>query len=292
VIAALVLTAALVEESFDPSERGIDLAGQVLAVGALAGLVFFLIEGGRLGWGSPPVLAALAVALASTVAFIRLELRRRDPMLQLGYFRDRTFSAANAGSALMNLGTLGALFAFSIYLQEGEGESPLVAGLHLLPWMGALAIFAPLGGRIAGGAGPRLPAGVGLLLSGAGLLTAAFLPDHHGTPALIAFGVNGVGLGLATPALVSAATAAVPPERAGMAAAVNNTARQAGGAIGVALIGAIGGIEAALAVAGAVLLAGGLIGLSLIGGGFAKRPRTAAGHQPSGSPRRSRAAMP
>ena len=291
VVAAVVSTAVLVEESFDPSERGVDVPGQLLAVGSLAGLVFFLIEGDRLGWGSPPVVAALVVAAASAVAFIRIELRKRDPMLQLGYFRNRTFSAANAGSAMMNLGTLGALFAFSIYLQEGEGESPLVAGLHLLPWMGSLAVVAPLGGRIAASLGSRLPAGLGLGLSGVGLLVAAFVPDHHGPVALIAFGFAGIGLGFATPALVSAATAAVPAERAGMAAAVNNTARQAGGAIGVALIGAIAGIEAALAVAGAVLLVGAAIGLGLIGdrpaGPARARATSPARRSPLGTPGRA-----
>ena len=265
VAVAVISTALLVEESFDPSERGVDVPGQLLAVGALFGLVFFLIEGDKLGWSSAPVVAALVVAVVCAVSFIRTELRRREPMLQLGYFANRTFSAANAGSALMNLGTLGALFAYSIYLQEGEGESPLVAGLHLLPWMGTLALIAPLGGRIAGTLGPRLPAGLGLTLSGAGLLVAALVPDHHGTIALIAFAVNGIGLGFATPALVSAATASVPAERAGMAAAVNNTARQAGGAIGIALIGAVAGIETALVIAGMVLLVGGAIGIGLIG---------------------------
>src|SRR5262249_49010073 len=201
----------------------------------------------------PPVVSALVAAVGCAIAFVRVELRRREPMLQLGYFRNRTFSAANAGSALMNLGTLGALFAFSIYLQEGGGESPLGAGPHRVPWMGSLALVAPLGGRIAGSRGPRLPAGLGLSLSGAGLLAAPLLPDHHGTLALIAFGLNGVGLGLATPALVSAATEAVPAERAGMAAAVDNTAPQAGGAhggapdrararVGGALWGARGGV--------------------------------------------------
>jgi DHA2 family methylenomycin A resistance protein-like MFS transporter len=258
---AIVSTALLVEESFDPSERGVDVPGQLLAVGFLAGVVFFLIEGGRLGWGAAPVVGALVAALLCGAGFLRTELRRSDPMLQLGYFRNRTFSAANAGSGLMNLGTLGALFAFSIFLQQEQGESPIEAGLHLLPWMGALAIVAPLGGKIAGDLGPRLPAGLGLGLSGAGLVAAALLPDHHGTLALIAFGLNGIGLGLATPALVSAATAAVPADRAGMAAAVNNTARQAGGAIGVALIGAIAGIEVALAIAGGILLLGGAIAL-------------------------------
>jgi MFS transporter, DHA2 family, methylenomycin A resistance protein len=264
VVLAVALTALLVEESRDPSERSLDIRGQLLAIGLLAGLVFFLIEGGRMGWAVPPVITALAVAVASAVFFVRTELRRRDPMLQLGYFENPTFSAANAGSGLMNLGTLGALFAFSIYLQQQEGESPIQAGLHILPWTGTLAVFAVVGGRIAQRVGPRLPAGLGLALTGACFVAVALMPSQDGAGALVALGIGGIGLGIATPALVSAATASVPPPRAGMAAAVNNTARQAGGAIGVALIGAIGAITAAMAVAGGVLLAGGAIGLGLI----------------------------
>jgi MFS transporter, DHA2 family, methylenomycin A resistance protein len=261
---AVALTLALVEESSDPGERSIDVRGQLFAVGGLAGLVFFLIEGGRLGWGVPPVISALAVAVISAIVFIRTELRRRDPMLQLGYFQNQTFSAANAGSGLMNLGTLGALFAFSIYLQQEQGESPIEAGLHILPWTGTLAIFAVVGGRIAQRFGARFPAGLGLGLTGVSFVVVAMLPSQDGAAALLALGLAGIGLGVATPALVSAATAAVPAPRAGMAAAVNNTARQAGGAIGVALIGAIGAIQAAMAVAGAILLLGGGIGLGLI----------------------------
>jgi MFS transporter, DHA2 family, methylenomycin A resistance protein len=264
VVVATALTLALVEESSDPGERRIDVRGQVFAVGLLAGVVFFLIEGGRLGWTVPPVVSALAVAMVSAVVFIRTERRRRDPMLELGYFEDPTFSAANAGSGLMNLGTLGALFAFSIYLQQQEGESPIQAGLHILPWTAGLAVFAIIGGRIAQRFGPRLPAGLGLAATGVAFVVVALLPSQDGPAALVALGFAGIGLGIATPALVSAATAAVPAPRAGMAAAVNNTARQVGGAIGVALIGAIGAITAAMAVAGGVLLLGGTIGLSLI----------------------------
>jgi MFS transporter, DHA2 family, methylenomycin A resistance protein len=264
VAVALTLTLALIEESSDPRERSIDVRGQLAAIGLLAGLVFFLIEGGRLGWAVPPVVTAFVVASLCAVAFIRTELRRRDPMLQLGYFENRTFSAANAGSGLMNLGMLGALFAFSIYLQQQEGESPIEAGLHILPWVGTLAVFALLGGRIAQRFGSRLPAGLGLMTTGLSMVVVALLPSQDGPAALFALGVGGMGLGVATPALVSAATAAVPAPRAGMAAAVNNTARQAGGAIGVAMIGAIGAIQAAMAVAGGILLLGGTIGLSLI----------------------------
>jgi DHA2 family methylenomycin A resistance protein-like MFS transporter len=279
---SIALTMWLVEESSDPADRSIDVRGQLFAIGLLAGLVFFLIEGGRLGWGAPPVLSALAVAVIGGIAFIRTELRRREPMLQLGYFQNQTFSAANAGSGLMNLGTLGALFAFSIYLQQQEGESPLQAGLHILPWTGTLAIFAVLGGRIAQRFGPRLPAGLGLGLTGLSFVAVALVSSQDGAAALLALGIAGIGLGVATPALVSAATAAVPAPRAGMAAAVNNTARQAGGAIGVALIGAITAIRVAMGVAGGILLFGSAMALALIGERAA--PERAIGRATSPAP--------
>jgi DHA2 family methylenomycin A resistance protein-like MFS transporter len=229
------------------------------------------------------VVLALVVAVVCGIAFIRTELRRSDPMLQLGYFRDPTFSAANAGSGLMNLGTLGALFAFSIFLQQDEGESPIQAGLHILPWTGTLAVFAVLGGAIAQRFGPRLPAGIGLGLTGVSFLVVALLASQTGAAALIALGVAGVGLGIATPALVSGATEAVPASRAGMAAAVNNTARQAGGAIGVALIGAIGAIRVAMGVAGGIVLLGGAIALALIGPRGAARRATDRATSPAPS---------
>jgi DHA2 family methylenomycin A resistance protein-like MFS transporter len=87
VVIGLGLTLALVQESSDPGERSLDLRGQLFAIGLLAGLVFFPIEGGRLGWGVPPVVSALVVAVLSAIVFIRTELRRRDPMLELDYSR-------------------------------------------------------------------------------------------------------------------------------------------------------------------------------------------------------------
>jgi MFS transporter, DHA2 family, methylenomycin A resistance protein len=186
VAVALGLTLALIEESRDPRERSIDFRGQLAAVGLLAGLVFFLIEGGRLGWAVPPVVTALIVAVLCAALFIRTELRRRDPMLQLGYFQNQTFSAANASSGLMNLGMLGALFAFGIYLQQDQGESPIQAGLHILPWVGTLAVFAVFGGRLAQRLGARLPAGLGLMTTGFSMVVVALLPSQDGPAALFA----------------------------------------------------------------------------------------------------------
>jgi MFS transporter, DHA2 family, methylenomycin A resistance protein len=157
----------------------------------------------------------------------------------------------------MNLGMLGWLFAFSLFLQRTQGHSPIETGLRLLPVFAPLALLAPLGGRLVSAAGPRVPAAAGLALSGAAIIALEGAgPGTAYSSIWLPLALAGLGLAAATPALVSAATAALPKERAGIAAGVNNGARQTGGAVGVAVIGGIAAIHAAVLVAGATLLAG------------------------------------
>ncbi|MFL5860749.1 MAG: DHA2 family efflux MFS transporter permease subunit [Solirubrobacteraceae bacterium] len=242
-----------------------DLLGQALGTAALAGLVFALIEGGRAGFGSVAALAGGVIALAALAGFLGAERRSRRPLLDLSWFRRRDFSGANAGSALMNLGTLGGIFAIGLYLQQDRGLSPLAAGLNLVPLALPLAALTPFTGRLVGVVGARLPAGLGLLASGAGYLGAALLADGINNPLGWAFlALAGTGMGFAVPALVAGATDALGPDRAGIAAAVNNTARQVGGAIGVALIGAFAVVSTALTASGAALVLGGTTALALM----------------------------
>jgi len=261
-VAAVLLTRVAVDESSDPSGEGLDVRGQVFGAGFLALTVFALIEGHHLGWASPAVVAAGVLAVVCLGSFLAAERAAPRPMLELRYFSERGFSAANVGAGLMNLGTLGALFALSLFLQRTQGHSPLDTGLRLLPWLGPLALLAPLSGRLTAAIGPRLPAALGLLAAGAGylLLTGTGPDTGFGAtwPPLV---LAGLGLAAATPALVTGATAAVPRERSGMASAVNNTARQVGGAIGIALIGGLSTIGAALAVSAAALVCGGSLAL-------------------------------
>jgi DHA2 family methylenomycin A resistance protein-like MFS transporter len=247
-----------VEESREPipSRRRLDVAGQVAGIVWLATLVGALIEARRLGWGSAPVLGGLVVSVVALAALIRAERRAAWPMLELRFFRDRAFTGANVGAGLMNLGVLGSLFVLSLLLQQTQGLSPQAAGVRLLPLAAPLALVPPLAARAIRRSGPRLPAALGLAGTGAGFLVLAALGSDASYGAMLApLLLAGVALGFATPGVVTGATSSVPSERAGMAAAVNNTARQAGGAIGVALIGGFAG-AAGFAVSGAVLLAG------------------------------------
>jgi DHA2 family methylenomycin A resistance protein-like MFS transporter len=198
-------------------------------VALLAAVTFAIIA------RSPAAGVAAAALLAALVA---VERRRSDPMLPAALFRRPTFAAANAVGAAMNLGTVGTLFVLTLFLQDVQGRSALGAGVAILPAFGLLAVVAPLSGRLVGRIGPRPPMVAGLLIAAGGL---TLLADDALLGASVLWGL---GLGLLTPAVVAAAMGAVEPDRAGLAAAVNNTARQAGGAIGIAASGAVAGSPA------------------------------------------------
>jgi DHA2 family methylenomycin A resistance protein-like MFS transporter len=250
-----------------PTAKGdADVPGQLLGTIALAALVFALIEGGHSGFGTVSVVAAALIALAALGSFVAVELRRRRPLIDVRWFSRPEFTGANAGAGLMNLGTLGALFALSLFLQDERGLSPLQTGLNLVPLAAPLAIFALFSGRLIARIGPRVPAGLGLLACAVAYLALSTQEAGIEEPlgwALLALG--GTGMGIATPALVAGATEALGPDRAGIASAVNNTSRQVGGAIGIALIGGFAAVDTSLLASGLALAAGGATALVLVG---------------------------
>lgn len=242
VAVAAALTARLVRESADPRGRRLDLAGVALGAVALAATTFALIEAGHARATSPAVAGAAAVALAAAAALVAVERRAATPMLPLHLFGRRRFTLANGVAATMNLGALGCIYVLTLYLQVVQHRSPLAAGLAVVPLFAPVAALAPVSGRLTGRFGPRGPMVAGLLVAAAGL--ALLARTGAGTPyaaLLPPFVLWGAGLGLLTSAVVAAAIGAVAPERAGLASAVNNTARQAGGAIGIAALGALAG---------------------------------------------------
>jgi MFS transporter, DHA2 family, methylenomycin A resistance protein len=236
VLVALPVAAVVVRESSEPAGRRLDAAGSALAAALLAALTYALIE---------RAVAAGVAAAVLLAAFVAVE-RRPDPMLPLGLLRRRAFTVANGAAGTMNLCTLGMLFVVTLFLQDVQGRAPLTAGLVLLPLFAPLAVIAPLTGRLIARVGTRVPMAAGLVLAAAGLaLLAGVTADTRAAALVPALLLWGVGLGVLTPAVVAAAMGAVSGERAGLAAAVNNTARQAGGAIGIAAFGALAGAPAA-----------------------------------------------
>lgn len=171
------------------------------------------------------------LAVLGAGAFVLAERRAADPMLPLGLLRSPAFVGANAVAAAMNFVGIGTIFLATLYLQEVQHRSTLLAGVLLVPLFAPLAVLSPVTGRLTARFGPRPPMALGLLLGAAGAASLLLLtpesPYASLLPALVGLGL---GMGFLTAAVVAAAMRSVRPERAGLASAVNNTARQAGGA--------------------------------------------------------------
>ncbi len=194
------------------------------------------IEGRRRGWDSPAILATLALAMAAAFAFISVERRQAEPMLPLELFSSRTFSIPVGAAFLYNLAYYGALFILPMVLQSRD-KQPLEIGVLLLPMTAATALLATASGWIVRHTGPRLLACCGMLAGAGG---AALLLAGDVTPWSMAFGGLLIGIsGVALPLIVAAALSGVPAARVGIGSAVLNSARQSGGALGVALLGAM-----------------------------------------------------
>jgi EmrB/QacA subfamily drug resistance transporter len=239
-VAAFVVAGRVVAESRDPGARRLDLPGLLLGSLGLAGVTLGLIESNQRGWGSPEIVGLLAAGVALLAAFGVVEGRRRQPMLSLRLFRDRAFTTANTVVLLAGFALLGFVFFNTLYFQAVQGWSPLQAGLRSLPNTLAVVVSAPLAGRLASRYGYRVPVGAGLLLAAAALW--ALTGIEVGTPYAQLWwklAMLGAGLGLSISPATAAGVAAMPGAQAGVASAVITTSRQVGGALGVAVLGAV-----------------------------------------------------
>ena len=240
-IAALAITLTRVDESRDPRPRRIDWPGQITLTAGLALLVLGLLRGNEDGWTSTLILAELAGATAFLTAFVLIESRVREPMLPLGMFRKRSFTGAQVAAFAIS-GSLYAVYIYAtLYLQGVLGLSAVEAGLVLLP--GTFVNFAVAGATaqiLERGVRPGALVSAGLALSAAGmaLMTLAAV-DSSWTILLPGMIVGMVGAGLFNPAVIAVALDGVSDEQSGLAAGINDTARQAGIAVGVAGLGAL-----------------------------------------------------
>ncbi|HEX5120763.1 MAG TPA: MFS transporter [Pseudonocardiaceae bacterium] len=240
VIAGLV-TLRRVNDDAGHSERRLDSPGTVLVVIGLAAATFTIIQAGHAGLGTT-VVAGAVVAVAAFCGLVAAERRVAEPLLPPDVFRRPAFVAANAVAGCMNLGTLGLLFLLTLYLQTVQHRPALLAGLAVLPLFLPLSLLAPFAGRLTGRVGAKPVMITGLVVAAVGVGLLSTWEAHSAYLALLpAMLCWGIGLGLLTPAVVAASIAAAPGDRSGLASGMNNTARQAGGAIGIAAYGAIAG---------------------------------------------------
>ena len=234
------LVAARIEESFGPRAR-LDSGGVLLVTGAALGLVWGLVRGNAVGWGSAQVIVPLAAGAVLGAGFVAWELRVRQPMLPMRFFRSRAFSAGNAASFLMFGSVFGTVFFFAQFLQIAHGYGPLGAGLRLAPWTATLSLVAPLAGSWVNRIGERPLMAGGLTLQAAGFGWIALIARPGlSYPALIApMLLAGIGVSMAMPATQNAVIGAVPPAAIGQASGTFNMLRQLGGAFGIAILAAV-----------------------------------------------------
>lgn len=236
--AAIALTARYVPESKAAHPRRVDPVGQTLVVILLAALTYAVIEAPANGWGSLQTIGLFLVAGLALIGFLRYERRRREPLLELRFFRSMPFTGATAMAVAAFAAFGGFLFLNTLYLQDARKLSALDAGLYTLPMAGVAMLVSPLSGWIIGRWGPRVPlvvAGLGLT-AGSVMLTGITTTTSFGW--LIAtYTVFGFGFGSVNPPITNTAVSGMPPSQAGVAGAVASTSRQVGQALGVAVIG-------------------------------------------------------
>jgi len=239
-LALLPLVLLRLDESHGPFAR-LDFGGLALASGGLFGIVWGLVRGNALGWGSPEILASLLAGAVVLALFVVWELCATAPMLPMGFFRSRTFSLANAASLFMSFGMFGSIFLLAQFFQTVQGYSPLGSGLRVLPWTAMPMVVAPIAGAVSDRIGGHRLIGAGLALQAAGLVwLAALQTPAVSYGALVApFAVSGIGMGLFFAPVANVVLSAVRPEQEGQASGANNAIRELGGVLGVAVLASV-----------------------------------------------------
>jgi len=277
---AIPLVLTRMRESRGPDTH-LDIPGLALVTAGALAIVWGLVRGNAAGWGSPEVVASLVAGALLVAAFVAWELRAREPMLPMRFFRSRAFSAGNAAMFFTFASLFSAVFFFAQYLQTGLGYGPLEAGLRLLPWTATFITVAPVAGVLADRIGERPLMVLGLSLQAAGMAWLGVIaePGLAYSRMLAPLIVAGVGISMAIPAAQNSAVGSVGIDAIGKAAGTNSMMRELGGVFGIAVVVAVfagagsyasaeafvDGFGPAIGVGAALALAGAAAGLALPG---------------------------
>jgi EmrB/QacA subfamily drug resistance transporter len=283
-----------IDESRDETHSSLDLPGLASSAIGLFALTYGLIEANTYGWTSGRILGSFVVSAIALASFIVIERRRRDPMLPLELFRNGTYTGANLVMLLVALAMFGVFFFVSLYMQNILGYSAVQAGAAFLPMTMLIIFIAPLAGKTSDRLGSRGLMTAGMILLSVQLLIFSRLGvDSSFFDLLPALVIGGVGMSLTMTPSAAAATRSVPVDKAGVGSAVLNSARQVGGTMGVAIMGAIvagkaggertpeafmSGFQTALEVAAGIALVGAVVAYVLV------RPHEGAGERERAAP--------
>jgi len=218
----------------------LDLPGTLLVAGALFAIVDAIIEAPTRGWTGTTTLAEFAAGLAALGIFAWWELRIEHPLIDLRIFTSRAFSTAAASVTVIFFALFGSLFVLTQYLQLVHGYSPLSAGVRALPFAFAMGAMSPLSPLLAKRLGTRVIISAGMALMGGGLLDLSTAGVHTAYPPVaLAVAIMGAGMGLVMAPASTTIMTTVPAHQAGAGSAINDTIREVGGALGIAIVGSL-----------------------------------------------------
>jgi EmrB/QacA subfamily drug resistance transporter len=239
-IVLIPLALRRLDESYGPASK-LDLPGVALASVGLTGIVWGLIRGNGQGWDSPEIVIALVGGAIVFAAFILWELRAREPMLPMRFFKNRAFALSNVASLFMFFGMFGSIFLLSQFFQIVQAYSPLASGVRILPWTIMPLFVAPVAGALSDRIGGNRLMGVGLTLQAAGLAAIAAIstPTTPYWQLVAPFAVSGIGMAMFWAPVANVVLSAVKPEEQGQASGANNAIRELGGVFGVAVLASV-----------------------------------------------------
>jgi DHA2 family multidrug resistance protein-like MFS transporter len=230
-----------IENSKSENPRRIDILGALLSIGGFFALVFAIIQAGMDGWTAAHVLYAFGAAFVLLTFFILWELRARNAMLPLHFFKNMSFTGANVALTLVSFGLSGSLFFLGQFLQSVQGYTPFEAGVRLLPMAVVSFIAAALSARVANFIGTKFTVALGIFIAAAGFFHFAQVAaiDTKYIDFAIAMCITSVGIGLTMSPATNSIVGSIPVSQTGVGSAMNNTTRQVGAALGVAILGTI-----------------------------------------------------
>jgi EmrB/QacA subfamily drug resistance transporter len=239
-LAAIAITYARIRETRDPNASRIDWPGLMTFSTSLFLLVLALIRGNVEGWGSTLIVGLFAASAVLLGAFVVIERRVAEPMLPLGLFKRPAFTGVQVAAFAISASMFALFLYLTLYLQNFLGHSPTEAGLRYLPLTVAVFLVSPLAGALLGRVQARVLISLGLAGAGVGLLLMSGVEaTDEWTGLLGGFIVAGAGIGLLNPAIADVAVSVVPKEQSGMASGINDTFRQVGVSLGIAVWGAV-----------------------------------------------------
>jgi EmrB/QacA subfamily drug resistance transporter len=240
IAAALVGGYFLVPHSRDEHATRIDLVGAGLSIVGLVSLVWAVIKAGELGWTDGTVLSGFAVAALFLTLFVVAERRIAEPMLPVSFFASRRFTAASAAITVTFFAMMGAIFLLTQYQQLVLGYSALGVGVRLLPMAAVMMVMAPTSAKLVERAGTKAVVGTGLLITSLSLVLLATLDAGSSYAALVSrMMLLAAGMALTFSPATESIMGSLPREKAGVGSAINDTTREVGGALGIALLGSL-----------------------------------------------------